>query len=223
MPLLMSDLDDTLVERPPLFRRLGRARFLDDAGQPADLWTGWSRRTAGGHRPRGEFVRRHGRPASATTYRSSELPREHDDGARRQLPADRRGPQPPSRTAPRAGWRLRRGHQRPGGLPGPKVGATGLDELADAVCISEEVGVDKPDPLMFRTAAERAGTTLEGAWMIGDNLDADIAGAQGVGARSVWVEHDDEWLDLPLRHRARPGRRGLPGRRTPGAGRHRRR
>ena len=39
--------------------------------------------------------------------------------------------------------------------------------------------------LMFTTAAARAGTTLEGAWMIGDNLDADIAGGQGVGARTV--------------------------------------
>ncbi len=52
----------------------------------------------------------------------------------------------------------------------------------------------KPDPLIFRTAAERAGVTLEGAWMVGDNLDADIAGAHGVGARSVWVKRDWDWM-----------------------------
>jgi FMN phosphatase YigB (HAD superfamily) len=47
---------------------------------------------------------------------------------------------------------------------------------------------------MFTEAARRAGTTLEGAWMIGDNLDADIAGAQGVGARTVWLRRDYDWL-----------------------------
>ena len=30
--------------------------------------------------------------------------------------------------------------------------------------------------------------------MIGDNLDADIAGAQGVGARTVWLRRDYDWL-----------------------------
>jgi len=75
-----------------------------------------------------------------------------------------------------------------------KIRATGLDELADAVCIAGEVGASKPDPLMFTEAARRAGTTLEGAWMIGDNLDADIAGAQGVGARTVWLRRDYDWL-----------------------------
>jgi putative hydrolase of the HAD superfamily len=47
---------------------------------------------------------------------------------------------------------------------------------------------------MFEQAAARAGTTLVGAWMIGDNLDADIAGAHGVGARSVWLKRDYDWL-----------------------------
>jgi putative hydrolase of the HAD superfamily len=75
-----------------------------------------------------------------------------------------------------------------------KIEATGLDELADAVCISEEVGAPKPAPVIFERAAERAGTTLEGAWMIGDNLDADIAGAHGVGARSVWIKREDDWV-----------------------------
>jgi putative hydrolase of the HAD superfamily len=47
---------------------------------------------------------------------------------------------------------------------------------------------------MFEQAAQRAGATLEGAWMIGDNLDADIAGAHGVGARSVWIKQHSGWL-----------------------------
>jgi putative hydrolase of the HAD superfamily len=68
-----------------------------------------------------------------------------------------------------------------------KLVAAGLDRIAAAVCISEEVGANKPDPRIFETAASRAGVPLDGAWMIGDDLGADIAGAAAVGVRSVWV------------------------------------
>ena len=73
-------------------------------------------------------------------------------------------------------------------------GAVGLLDRLAAVVISEEAGVSKPDPAIFALAAERAGTTLDGAWMVGDNLDADIAGARAAGIRSVFVPRVHEWL-----------------------------
>ncbi len=30
--------------------------------------------------------------------------------------------------------------------------------------------------------------------MVGDNLDADIAGGQGVGVRTAWVKREYDWL-----------------------------
>ena len=68
-----------------------------------------------------------------------------------------------------------------------KVAALGLAPHVHAMVVSETVGVAKPDPEIFRIAARVAGDTLEGAWMIGDAAESDIAGAVAAGLRSVWL------------------------------------
>lgn len=45
----------------------------------------------------------------------------------------------------------------------------------------------KPSPEFFRLALETVGGTPERALVVGDDLDADVAGAHAVGARSVLV------------------------------------
>src|SRR3954467_1557926 len=55
MPLLMSDLDDTLVVRPPLFRAWAQS-FLASVGAPADLLEWVVEQERGGHRARKEFL-----------------------------------------------------------------------------------------------------------------------------------------------------------------------
>jgi putative hydrolase of the HAD superfamily len=76
-----------------------------------------------------------------------------------------------------------------------KIRMTGLDRyLADWV-ISEEVGIGKPDPRIFRVAAERARMGFRGAWMIGDSPDSDIGGAMAVGIRSVWLHRGRQWTE----------------------------
>jgi len=87
-----------------------------------------------------------------------------------------------------------------------KIRMTGLDRyLADWV-ISEEAGVSKPDPRIFSLAADRARMSLRGAWMIGDSPEADIAGAAGVGVRSVWLHRGRRWTEraTPDSHRDGP-------------------
>ena len=193
MPLLMCDLDDTLVERAPLFRAWAEeflaARVPDGA---ADLVEWMIEQDRGGFRPREEFI------AAVVDRIGSrepveELAAEHDravsesyrltPGVRSALDAVRE-----------AGWSFAVVTNGPVRRQQTKITATGLENLADAICISEEVGAPKPAAVMFEQAAQRAGTTLDGAWMIGDNLDADIAGAHGVGARSVWVKQHSGWL-----------------------------
>jgi putative hydrolase of the HAD superfamily len=74
-----------------------------------------------------------------------------------------------------------------------KIRQTGLDRyLADWV-ISEEAGVSKPNPRIFAIAAERARMRLPGAWMIGDSPEADIGGASALGLRSVWLHRGRRW------------------------------
>jgi putative hydrolase of the HAD superfamily len=191
VPLLMCDLDDTLVVRAPLFRRWAED-FLREQGQPASLLDWLVEQDRGGHRPRSEF-------AAALVERLGlevhveELAAEHDArmGNSYRLTEGTRAALDEARAA---GWSFAILTNGPVVAQTRKIRAAGLDELADAVCISEEVGHSKPHRAMFDRAAERAGTTLQGAWMIGDNLDADIAGAHGVGARSVWVKNEHEWL-----------------------------
>ena len=61
--------------------------------------------------------------------------------------------------------------------------------LLDAVIISEEVGVRKPDPAMLRVAMEALGCTdIRQAVMIGDSLTADIAAAVNAGMDSVFYD-----------------------------------
>jgi putative hydrolase of the HAD superfamily len=69
-----------------------------------------------------------------------------------------------------------------------KAEATGLTSLLDAVIISGEVGVAKPDPAIFMLAATAAGVPPEAAWHVGDNLTADVAGARNAGlGAGVWL------------------------------------
>jgi putative hydrolase of the HAD superfamily len=74
-----------------------------------------------------------------------------------------------------------------------KLRATGLDRLVAGWVISAGVGVSKPDPRIFQLAARRANMTLDGAWMIGDRPEADIAGARNAGIPSVWLDRGRPW------------------------------
>lgn len=53
--------------------------------------------------------------------------------------------------------------------------------------ISEDVGVDKPDPRIYAHAVERVGAEPSACAMVGDRLDYDIRPARSVGMRTVWV------------------------------------
>jgi putative hydrolase of the HAD superfamily len=64
---------------------------------------------------------------------------------------------------------------------------TGLRRLVDAVVISAELGVAKPDPAIFRAALERLGADAAGAVHVGDSLEADVAGARAAGLEAVLV------------------------------------
>lgn len=67
-----------------------------------------------------------------------------------------------------------------------KAAVCGIDRHVDALVISEEVGVMKPDPEIFRIALDRIGARPEEAIMVGDSWDADIAGARAAGIRAIW-------------------------------------
>lgn len=51
---------------------------------------------------------------------------------------------------------------------------------------SGRLGVEKPDPFIFRWAAERMGVAVERIVHVGDSWGADIEGALRAGMRAIW-------------------------------------
>jgi len=67
-----------------------------------------------------------------------------------------------------------------------KLAHHGLDEHVEAVVVSETAGAHKPDPAPFAVAAERLPATDR--WLVGDDREADVAGARDAGWNAVHVD-----------------------------------
>lgn len=76
-----------------------------------------------------------------------------------------------------------------------KIRRTGLDRYIADWVISEEAGVSKPNPRIFALAAQRVRMRLYGAWMVGDSPEADIGGATAAGLPSVWLHRGRSWVE----------------------------
>lgn len=68
-----------------------------------------------------------------------------------------------------------------------KLGASGLEPYFDAVVVSTEVGIGKPDPRIFLHALAALGPVPDEAAMVGDSLERDVAGARAAGIRGIWL------------------------------------
>jgi FMN phosphatase YigB (HAD superfamily) len=201
MPLLLMDLDNTLLPRNAAFRAWARDFLAEHGLPPTDIdWL--STIDGGGFVPRatvlGAVRQRYGLDASLdgllTHYRRGVTAHIHCPSA--HLAA--------LRHARAVGWTLgivSNGETAP---QLDKIRRTGLAALVDGWVISEEVRHVKPDPEIFRIAAHRCGVPTtdhwtDRTWMIGDHAPADIAGAQVSGLRSVWLAHGRPWPELGYR------------------------
>jgi putative hydrolase of the HAD superfamily len=65
----------------------------------------------------------------------------------------------------------------------------GLADLFEFVVDSHEVGVSKPNPLIFEVALERMGLGPSEAWFVGDSVFHDVNGALAASmARAILVD-----------------------------------
>lgn len=60
------------------------------------------------------------------------------------------------------------------------------------ILASEEIGVAKPDPEIFRLACEAVDCAPDEVLMVGDDLTSDVLGALGAGLRAVWLNRADD-------------------------------
>ena len=85
-----------------------------------------------------------------------------------------------------------------------KIERFALEGYFDHIQIEGEFGVGKPDERAFRNALAALGVEPADAWMVGDNLEADIRGAQEVGVYAIWVDPDG--VGVPEGSPVRPDR-----------------
>ena len=65
-----------------------------------------------------------------------------------------------------------------------------------ALAISEEIGVEKPDPRIFQLALARleiAPSDYSRVVMVGNRLDRDVRGANALGIISIWFHWNDRY------------------------------
>jgi putative hydrolase of the HAD superfamily len=70
-----------------------------------------------------------------------------------------------------------------------KLKNSNIDSYFDTVTTSEEVGVKKPNRLVFERALQKANATPAKSVMIGDTFEADILGAEAVGMQTLFYNY----------------------------------
>ena len=74
-----------------------------------------------------------------------------------------------------------------------------------SICLIEgELGYGKPDQRFFKMALDKLGVMPNQAWMVGDDLERDITGAQAAEIFSVW--YDFREAGLPASSTVKPDR-----------------
>ncbi|MGK5697861.1 HAD family hydrolase [Streptomyces sp. URMC 128] len=190
--LLLLDLDNTLVDRDAAFRA-AVAGFLAEYGLPASDLTWVMATDAGGYTARHDLAAaltdRYGDVVPTTAVRALLDTGAADRVVLAQTARDALG------RARAGGWTcviVTNGRTR---QQETKIRNTGLDQLVQGWVVSEGVGHKKPAPEIFQGAAALVGLPLPGAWVIGDSPHADIAGADTLGLRSVWVSDGRVWAE----------------------------
>lgn len=164
-----------------------------------------------------ELFRRHGRSDPAEVRAARDWFRENRFHGLRLFPETlavlKRVRTITTATAKRAPRRLGIITNGPTEVQGAKVELLGIGDLVDFVLISEEFGLSKPHPEIFKAALRMSGVDNDQAIFVGDAPEFDMAGARAAGISSVWVNRGG----LPWEGSIEPPEReirsigGLPG------------
>ena len=69
----------------------------------------------------------------------------------------------------------------------------GLARHVEFIIDSSKVGVEKPDPRIFRLALERAGVAADESVYVGDLYSIDVVGARAAGLRAILMDPGACW------------------------------
>lgn len=68
-----------------------------------------------------------------------------------------------------------------------KLAALALTDMFDVVVAAADIGVAKPDPRIFKHAADSLGVPPQRCVFVGDLRDTDALGAAAAGMKGVWL------------------------------------
>ncbi|MCB0464322.1 MAG: YjjG family noncanonical pyrimidine nucleotidase [Aequorivita sp.] len=77
-----------------------------------------------------------------------------------------------------------------------KLNNSGIKRYFNTITTSEEVGLKKPHPSVFKTAMAKASATPQKSIMIGDSFEADIIGARNAGMHTLFFNYRNEEVSL---------------------------
>ena len=191
MPLLLVDLDNTLIDRAGAVDRWAREFAAAHGRGSADAaWLVAADRD--GLEPRERFARMIAERFGLDGQDEGAILAELRGGLVRELVPDDAVTRA-LRDARAAGWVPFVVTNGTVAQQERKLRHAGLDREVAGWVVSEGVGLRKPDPAIFQVAAARAGESLAGAMMIGDSAQADVGGARAAGVRAVWLHRGRPW------------------------------
>ena len=62
----------------------------------------------------------------------------------------------------------------------------GIDKYFDALILSEDIGVNKPNRELYEYALQKTASKVEESIMIGDMFETDIVGAENIGMKQIY-------------------------------------
>ncbi|WP_028661703.1 HAD family hydrolase [Saccharomonospora saliphila] len=198
------DIDDTLID----FSAAGR-RSLERLVGRTDLWPLWERvtdehvsRVVAGELEYATMHARRTRAFLAELGVAVQRPEAEEFEARRKelLRANWRlfdDVLPCLEWLTAAGVRLAAVTNASGDHQRDKLDGLGLGRFFDHVAIAGEMGVAKPDPVMFHDVCSTLGCDPAQAVHVGDKLRTDAAGARDAGLVGVWLDRSGSAAVVP--------------------------
>jgi len=78
-----------------------------------------------------------------------------------------------------------------------KVEQFDLARFFDVILIEGEFGTGKPDESVYRHVLDALRARPAESWMVGDNLEWDVAAPQRLGLRGIWIDAEGAGLPEP--------------------------
>jgi HAD superfamily hydrolase (TIGR01509 family) len=80
----------------------------------------------------------------------------------------------------------------PGSVLRTVLEGAGIIDCFKVLTFSNEVNLVKPNPEIFKLTAKGLGVDVRDTVHIGDDFEADVVGAQGVGASGIWLNPKED-------------------------------